>query len=319
MHIHAGGIYGTMAINGQDICTSVPVVGTDPANPPGNEQGYLVGVTQCIDHRMLGNKVRLEKGDVITLSAAYDVDPTSQRHFPMPGGKHGGIMALYFAFMDCDPGTYSEVYVRRNDTCVPVPHQKRDLVGEHFDTLELCEVGEKFSELDAIEVSQELVADTVAEPETGKMNLLWRDCGSSGKVVDFTAITPSFMTIGKKTKIQTSGQLSRDITSANLTVKVTSGLAGLTLAAFSGDVCSESHDMWTLEDQIHLKWQPLGCPLAAGNFSAEFDFWVSPVIPVSVAHTTTTLVAHSEGVELYCIEIVTTTSDTPNGRTEIMV
>jgi hypothetical protein len=320
MHIHAGGTFGSMAINGQEVCTSLPVVGTDPANPPGNEQGYLVGVTQCIDHRLQGNKVRLEKGDVITLSAQYDVDPMSQRHFPMPGGKHGGIMALFFAFMDCDPGTYSEVYVTRNDTCVPVPHEKRDKVGPIFETLEECQTGAMPALLEDVKESQEPVADAVAEPETGEMNLWWRDCGRSGKSVNFTAISPSTMNIGKKTKIVASGQLSKDITTANITVKTTSGLAGLTLAAFSGEACSGSGDMWTLEDQIHLQFQPLGCPLAPGDFSAEFDFWVSPLIPTSIAHTTSTIVAHDdEGEELYCMEIVTTTGDTPNGPVEMVI
>lgn len=309
-----------MAINGKEVCTSLPVVGTDPANPPGNEQGYLVGVTQCIDHRLQGNKVRLEAGDVITLSAQYDVDPMSQRHFPMPGGKHGGIMALFFAFMDCDPGTYSEVYVRRNDACVPVPHQKRDKVGPIFETLAQCEGGAMPAELEDVAELQEPVADTVAEPETGKMNLLWRDCGRSGKSVNFTEITPTKMNIGIKTKIHAMGQLSHDITTANLTVKTTSGLAGLTLAAFGGEVCSGSGKISTLEDQIHLQYQPLGCPLAPGDFSTEFDFWVSPLIPAAIAHTTTTMVAHSDmGEELYCLEIVTTKGDAPNGPTEIMV
>jgi hypothetical protein len=202
-----------------------------------------------------------------------------------------------------------------------VPHQKRDRVGEHFDTLAQCEEGAKLSESDAVQVPQEIVAESVAEPEStlGEMNLLWRDCGSSGKAVNFTAITPSTLKIGSKVSIQTSGQLSRDIKAANLTVKLTSGLAGLTLASFDDEVCSESHDVWTLEDQIHLKWKPLGCPLAPGDFSGEFDFWVSPLIPTSIAHTTLTLVAHSEGEELYCLEIVTTTGDTPNGPFEMVV
>lgn len=299
---------------------SLPVVGTDPENPPGNEQGFLVKVTECVDHRLQGNKVRIEAGDVVTLTAHYDVDPASQRQFPMPGGKHGGIMALFFAFMDCDAGTYNEVYVRRNDTCVPVPHQKRDKVGPTFESLELCEEGVETTAVAAIEQVQEPVAAPIKEPETGTMNLWWRDCGSSAKAVNFTAISPSTLKIGRKTKIVSSGQLNRDITSANLTVKTTSGLAGLTLAAFEGEACSESHDMWTLERQIHLSWQPLGCPLAAGDFSSEFGLYVSPLIPVSIAHTTTTIVAHdNEGEELYCLEVVTTTSDTPNGPVEMMV
>merc|ERR1712091_157692 len=100
--------------------------------------------------------------------------------------------------------------------------------------------------------------------------------------------------------------------SANLTVKLASGAAGLVLASFDGEACSESHGAWTLFNQIHLAWKPLGCPLAPGRFSGEMDVWVSPLIPAAAAHTTMTLVAHVEDEELYCLEMVTTMGDSPN-------
>jgi hypothetical protein len=322
MHMHAGGIYGTMAVNGEHYCTSYPQVGTDPENPAGNEQGFLVGVSECVDERLQGNRVRLNKGDVLTITQHYDVDPESQRHFPLPGGKHGGIMALFFAFMDCDAGSFGDVYVKRNDTCVPVPHQKKDRVGEYFDTKALCEGGaEPSEEVEVVPESQELVADSVAEPESslGKMNLYWRDCGGSKKLVNFTAVTPDTFKIGVKNKIQFSGQLSRDITAANHTVVFASGIAGQEWARIEGEACSESHDAWTLEHLIHVQWQPLGCPLAPGDFSGEIDMFFSPLFPTALGHTTTTLVAHHEGEELYCLELVTTLGDSPNGLTEIVV
>jgi len=321
MHMHAGGIMGSMSINGKEYCQSLPVVGTDPENPAGNEQGFLVKVTECVDHRLQGNKVRLEVGDVVTLTQHYDVDPASKRHFPMPGGKHGGIMALYFTVMDCDEGSWGEVYVRRNDTCVPVPSSKAQRVGQHWETKAQCQDGAEPSEDKnlAVQKSDTVVMETLAEPELGKMNLRWRDCGSSSKSVNFTALTPSQLHIGRKTHIKASGKLSRDVSAANLTVKMASGFAGLTLASFDGEVCSESHGMWTLEHLVHLKWKPLGCPLAPGDFSGELDIYVSPVIPKSFAHTTTTLVAHHEDEEIYCLEIVTTTGDIPTEFAEIMV
>lgn len=312
---------GSMSINGKEYCQSLPVVGTDPENPAGNEQGFLVKVTECVDHRLQGNKVRLEVGDVVTLTQHYDVDPASKRHFPMPGGKHGGIMALYFTVMDCDEGSWGEVYVRRNDTCVPVPSSKAQRVGQHWETKAQCQDGAEPSEDKnlAVQKSDTVVMETLAEPELGKMNLRWRDCGSSSKSVNFTALTPSQLHIGRKTHIKASGKLSRDVSAANLTVKMASGFAGLTLASFDGEVCSESHGMWTLEHLVHLKWKPLGCPLAPGDFSGELDIYVSPVIPKSFAHTTTTLVAHHEDEEIYCLEIVTTTGDIPTEFAEIMV
>merc|ERR1711937_616775 len=170
--MHAGGMLGTMDINGVPYCISEPVVGTDPENPAGNEQGFLVRVTECVDHRLQGNKVRLEVGDVVTLTQHYDVDPASKRHFPMPGGKHGGIMALFFTVMDCDEGSWGEVYVRRNDTCVPVPSSKSQRVGQFWQTKSQCEEGaEPSQEAEAvIQESHALAATTVAKPELGKMN-----------------------------------------------------------------------------------------------------------------------------------------------------
>merc|ERR1711865_1190876 len=129
------------------------------------------------------------------------------------------------------------------------------------------------------------------------------DCGGSSKLVNFTAVTPSKLQIGQKTRIQASGQLSRDVTAANITMRFASGFVGLTLASFDDEACSESHGAWTLLDQIHLQWKPLGCPLAPGDFSGEFDVWVSPLIPTSIAETTLTLVAHSGDKEIYCLEM----------------
>jgi len=259
---------------------------------------------------------------VLTLTQHYDVDPESQRYFPLPGGKHGGIMALYFAFMECDFGSFGDVYVKRNDTCVPVPHQKKDRVGEYFDTKALCESGaEPSEEVEVVPESQELVADSVAEPESslGKMNLYWRDCGGSKKLVNFTAVTPDTFKIGLKNKIQFSGQLSGDITAANHTVAFASGLAGQEWARIEGEACSESHDAWTVEHLIHLQFQPLGCPLAPGDFSGELDMYFTPLFPTTLGHTTTTLVGHNAGEELYCLELVTTLGESPNGLTEMVV
>lgn len=125
-HQHLGGINATMHINGKPHCTSYAVHGTDPTNPVGNEKGFVVKFTECVS-KPLGNKVRLNKGDKVKLEAWYDVDVDSQGTLPMPGGKHGGIMDLFFGLMDCDPGTFGEIYVCRQSTCVPTfkGHPKR--------------------------------------------------------------------------------------------------------------------------------------------------------------------------------------------------
>lgn len=133
MHQHGGAINGSMHVNGERYCTSTPNVGTDPTNPPGNEQGFLVGFELCIDSDKKGNALRLNKGDQVYLEALYDVDVNSKRHYPMPGGKHGGVMALFFFSIDCDDGTYPTSYICKDDQCVEAGSLKGD-----FATLEEC-------------------------------------------------------------------------------------------------------------------------------------------------------------------------------------
>jgi len=138
-HQHVGAINGSISINGKPYCTSLPIHGTDPSNPPGNEKGYVVKFTSCIDKDKLGNELRLNKGDVVEAVSYYDVDKTSTATLPLPGGKHGGIMALFFAMMDCDPGTFGEIYVCRQATCVPTFKGNLGLAAKSYKTRSACE------------------------------------------------------------------------------------------------------------------------------------------------------------------------------------
>lgn len=118
-HQHLGAVNSTMFLNGEPYCTSYPIHGTNASNPPGNEKGFVVKFTNCVDRDGLGNDVQLKHGDDLRVEAWYDVDPKSTATLPFPGGKHGGVMDLFFAMMDCEPGTFGELYVCRQATCVP--------------------------------------------------------------------------------------------------------------------------------------------------------------------------------------------------------
>merc|ERR1712096_388282 len=76
-HQHVGAINGTLFINGKQHCASYPHVGTDESNPPGNEKGYVVKFSECINKDKLGNEVRVNAGDVVQVDAFYDVDNAS--------------------------------------------------------------------------------------------------------------------------------------------------------------------------------------------------------------------------------------------------
>jgi len=137
-HMHLGAINSTFYINGKPHCHSFPVVGTDASNPPGNEKGFAVKYTDCVSKDLLQNEVYLAKGDKFLIEAFYDVDKESTRNLPLPGGKHGGVMDLGFAMMECDPGTFGEIYVCRQSACVPTFRGHKG-TSSHYKTIGDCE------------------------------------------------------------------------------------------------------------------------------------------------------------------------------------
>jgi len=68
------------AKTGQLICESCPEYGTSSTNEPGNEGGYVVGMTE--DSRF-DNPVQLEPGQEVTVTAVYDASQ-----------KYGGVMSI---------------------------------------------------------------------------------------------------------------------------------------------------------------------------------------------------------------------------------
>jgi len=139
-HMHLGATNATMSINGEPHCTGYPIHGKNASNPPGDEKGFVVKYTDCISKEKLGNHVRLNAGDEFAVEAWYDVDPESTATLPMPGGKHGGVMDLAFGMMECDPGTFGEIYVCRQSTCVPTFKGHKG-TRTHFKTISECEAG----------------------------------------------------------------------------------------------------------------------------------------------------------------------------------
>jgi hypothetical protein len=121
LHMHAGAIRGEMYVNGKYKCSSTPRLGTVPGKGPesvGNEKGYTIGFSFCVDPSNPSEAVRLNHGDIVTITGLYDVNVKSSRNLPLPGGKHGGIMMLFFYQIDCDPGTYPTEYVCRQNKCL---------------------------------------------------------------------------------------------------------------------------------------------------------------------------------------------------------
>ena len=79
----------------------------------------MVKFTNCVDKDNLGYQIQLNKGHVLAVDASVDGNVASTQTLPLPGGKHDGVMDLFFAMMYCDPGTFGTTYVCRQATCVP--------------------------------------------------------------------------------------------------------------------------------------------------------------------------------------------------------
>lgn len=224
-------------------------------------------------------------------------------------------MGLFFSVMHCDEHTMNEIYVRRNETCVPVPKSKSDKVGTFYNDVASCEA-QTDPQSSPVMISvepeethphEEHFADEPAvEVGAGKVNVVWRDCGSAAKLTNITKVTPDTMGIGLYNNIATSAVLPHDIEHATFSLKMSSGGFGLTLMELSGDACDGKIGKWTLEEQIHLSWLPMTCPLKAGDFTQKMRLFVDPAVPVSIAHTTTTVLLHDDdGAEISCVEVVT--------------
>lgn len=114
-HQHTGSINSTFSINGVPHCTSYPHYGTDPDDTPGNEKGYAVGFHMCINPSNSTGYVHVNKGDKLTISALYSVDPEDTRSLPIPGGSHHGAMNLFFFIIHPD----GDEYTCKSNTCFP--------------------------------------------------------------------------------------------------------------------------------------------------------------------------------------------------------
>jgi hypothetical protein len=100
-HLHNGGVNITLSRNGVEVCTTVPVYGTEEGKA-GNEKGYLVGAPPCIKKGETNtDSVHVEAGDTLTVRSLYwvgsGVDPTGSK---LPGGFHGGVMSLFYLGVD---------------------------------------------------------------------------------------------------------------------------------------------------------------------------------------------------------------------------
>jgi hypothetical protein len=328
MHMHGGAISGSMFINGNLYCTSKPTYGIDATNPPGNEKGFVVDISTCVSEHAHGNKVRLHKGDVVTVNALYDVDPASTRTLPQPGGKLGGVMALFFAMMDCDAGTWGEKYVCRENTCVGVKKQL-PFYEKKWQTIDDCQKSCGSTATlpsPALRGSPTAVSVPEAAPVLadgvdlspapvgveglGRLQTSWQDCSGVNAIATIDSFTTSArkntIPLHGKTNLLGAGILSKDIEGGSFKLKLEAGVFGLTLIDMVGDICSQK-SVSTLYGLFRMSWEGMECPVKAGNASVPLSITINAIVPLLAAMTTTTVVAtRTTGEQIFCMEVITT-------------
>jgi len=317
-HMHTGAIKASMFINGKKYCENVPTVGTDVNNTPGNEAGFLVRMSECVNENKYGNKVRVNKGDVVTIEALYDVDDSSTRYAPFSGGKHGGIMALFFSVLHCDPGTWGERYVCRNKQCFGVGKGKHlDASEPQWNTIEDCtkECSDESPEFLRPRVDRyapedtkpPVPASTVSSSAQGieRIYITTKNCDNSPVLASVAPLgSPSFRLFGRH-KIEATVAIPKDIEGGQIIFKTEAGVAGLTLVDMMTDAC-KSHRVSTVFGLLTFGWEAARCPLAAGtNATLTATVAIDPSVPMLAAETTTTIVwttPQNETLLCYTIE-----------------
>jgi len=234
-------------------------------------------------------------------------------------------MALFFSNMACDPGTWGEVYVCRDNTCVGVPRSKTNPLWRRYDDIESCSAKCGSSALEApeevestppiaVERGVALDAPRVDEEEQdgekespfGAVYVVARDCGSDDAWFRVRGISPQKY-LGGSTGMSLFVTADRDVEGGEFILKTSSGALGLTAFDFSGDLCKASEEKQSDANHMRLIWLGMPCPVFAGNASILFDLYVDPVaVPKEMAHSTTTIVGFSNtGEEILCAEVIT--------------
>ena len=85
-----GSLNISLFVNDEFVCASYPRYGQTPGKA-GDEQGYLVEMSTCVDKDTTGS-IHVQKGDKVRLDSWYYVGRNDTRIYPHPGGTHLNVM-----------------------------------------------------------------------------------------------------------------------------------------------------------------------------------------------------------------------------------
>eukprot|EP00939_MAST-03C_sp_MAST-3C-sp1_P004117 g4117.t1 len=98
-HQHTGALNISLFLNDKFLCASFPTYGTEEG-VAGNEKGYLVKMSRCVDDATTG-PVPMKKGDRVRLDAYYYVGSDDPR-LAYSDGTHLNVMAYMYTAYSID-------------------------------------------------------------------------------------------------------------------------------------------------------------------------------------------------------------------------
>lgn len=135
-----------------------------------------------------------------------------------------------------------------------------------------------------------------------ELSLTWKDCGGATTKAKITGFTPSSITLGQKTTLTGTGDLSEDVTGASFDLTMT-GALGATLAHCTGDA-SASQTCHLPMGTGSLTFEAMKFPLAPGKVQVKVDIDLISSLPTALEKTKTiTKATATNGDELFCMEI----------------
>jgi len=141
----------------------------------------------------------------------------------------------------------------------------------------------------------------VATATAKDLSLTWKDCGDAGTKTKITGFTPATVTLGQKTKMTGTGQLSEEVAGANFDLTMSGALG--TLLHCSGDASVAKSCSLPLGTGS-LTFDAMKFPIAAGTSAVNVDIALSSTLPATLLKTKTiTKATAKNGDELFCMEI----------------
>jgi len=143
----------------------------------------------------------------------------------------------------------------------------------------------------------------------GTLNLHWSDCGDSSYHGSVQSLSPTTLTLGKRTTIIWSGTVNEQVTEGGFDITAKFGPVA---QYYFGDLCSQK--VFHLPAFLGtITWDGLKCPVAQGSASVGVDVQLSSIIPTKLAKGEIQIkAAETRGRKdnLICLDIKTSAAQT---------